>query len=143
AAQYREYLGEYYHSLKRSKEALETWQFIAAGTNRTAKNLARLAEVLSGFGYVKEAIDAIADACKLEADNFNQQIKYAELLHQAERYPDSLQQLTVAEKLASNDEESELVLQGQIKNYQAAEQLEDETEKLEKALKASGGSDPP
>src|SRR5205823_1682325 len=55
APQYREYLGEYYHSLKRSQEALDTWKFIAAGENRTAKNLSRLAEVLAGFGYTKEA----------------------------------------------------------------------------------------
>ena len=48
AAQYREYLGEYYHSLKRSDEALATWRPIAEGKNRDAKNLARLAEVARG-----------------------------------------------------------------------------------------------
>src|SRR5262249_4197982 len=37
APQYREYLGEYYHSLKRSKEALEAWRPIAEGANRNAK----------------------------------------------------------------------------------------------------------
>ena len=31
AAQYREYLGEYYHSLKRPEEALATWRPIAEG----------------------------------------------------------------------------------------------------------------
>src|SRR5262249_20253571 len=56
APQYREYLGEFYHSLKRSEEALATWRPIAEGANRNAKNLTRLAEVLSGFGYKKEAL---------------------------------------------------------------------------------------
>src|SRR6266446_6127953 len=37
AAQYREYLGEYYHSLKRGEEALATWRPIAEGGNRNAK----------------------------------------------------------------------------------------------------------
>ena len=54
--QYHEYLGEYLHNLKRPDEAKAAWAKIADGPNRNAKNLARLAEVLAGFGYVKEAI---------------------------------------------------------------------------------------
>ena len=56
--QYHEYLGEYLHQLKRSDEARAAWARIAEGPNRNAKNLTRLAEVLAGFGYVKEAIGA-------------------------------------------------------------------------------------
>ena len=80
AAQYREYLGEYYHSLKRSEEALATWRPIAEGPNRTSKNLARLAEVFAGFGYRKEAVAAMADAVSLEKDDFTLRMTYAELL---------------------------------------------------------------
>ena len=54
--QYREYLGEYLHRLKRPDEAMAEWSKIAEGPNRNARNLGRLAEVLAGFGYVKEAI---------------------------------------------------------------------------------------
>ena len=54
--QYHEYLGEYLHQLKRPDEAKAAWAKIAEGPNRNAKNLTRLAEVLAGFGYVKEAI---------------------------------------------------------------------------------------
>ena len=54
--QYREYLGEYLHQLKRPDEAMAEWAKIAEGSNRNARNLGRLAEVLAGFGYVKEAI---------------------------------------------------------------------------------------
>ena len=64
SAQYREYLGEYLHSLKRSDEALATWRPMAEGANRTAKNLARLSEVLAGFGYRKEAIESLAESLK-------------------------------------------------------------------------------
>src|SRR5262249_26211905 len=134
AAQYREYLGEYYHTLKRSDEALATWRPIAAGANRTAKNLGRLAEVFGGFGYLKEATETMAEAGKLEPDNFNLQGKYSELLYQAERFPDALKQLENAQKLASNDEEAEAVLQQQIKCLQGGETLEAETVALQKEL---------
>src|SRR5439155_9028963 len=60
--QYREYLGEYYHALKRTDDALAAWRPIAAGANRNPKNLARLAEVLAGFGYQDEAIATVESA---------------------------------------------------------------------------------
>ena len=47
------------HSLKRKDEALAAWRPIAEGTNRTAKNLQRLGEVLAGFGYRPEALAAL------------------------------------------------------------------------------------
>src|SRR5262249_13186976 len=78
--QYREYLGEYYHTLKRPQEALATWAEIASGKNKNAKNLGRLAEVLSGFNYNKEAVEASAEACKLDTETFDLHLKYAELL---------------------------------------------------------------
>ena len=56
--QYHEYIGEYLHNLKRPDEAKAAWAKIADGTNKNAKNLARLAEVLAGFGYLKEAAAA-------------------------------------------------------------------------------------
>ena len=57
ATQYREYLGEYFHSLKRSDDALATHR-------RGRSTHGRLAEVLAGFGYVEEAITNYADACR-------------------------------------------------------------------------------
>ncbi len=132
AAQYREYLGEYYHTLKRSTDALAAWRPIAEGTNRNSKNLARLAEVLAGFGYHKEAVAAIAEACKVESDDFSLRLKYADLLHLSERYTDALKQLEEASRLAANAEETEAVLQGQIKNYQAADSLDAQIAKLQK-----------
>src|SRR5262249_46074991 len=136
AAQYREYLGEFYHSLHKSDEALAAWREIAAGKNRTSKNLARLAEVFSGFGYLKEAVEAIGEACKLEADDFNLQSRHAELLAQNEQYEEALKQLDVAARLASTPEDAESVLQQQIRNLQATEQLSEQIEKLEKELNA-------
>src|SRR5207247_1877587 len=50
APQYLEYLGEYYHILKRPDDALATWRKMTAGEARTATTLARLAEVLAQFG---------------------------------------------------------------------------------------------
>jgi tetratricopeptide (TPR) repeat protein len=140
-AQYREYLGEYYHTLKRSAEALATWRPIAEGPNRSSKNLARLAEVLAGFGYHKEAVAAIAEACQLESDDFSLRLKYADLLHSSERYSDALEQLDLASRLAANAEEAEAVLQGQIKNYQAADSLDAQIAKLQKDVRDAGNAE--
>ncbi len=141
--QYREYLGEYYHTLKRSEEALTTWRAIAAGPNRNAKNLARLAEVLSGFGYLKEAVDTMGQACELEEDDFSRQLAYAELLGQDRQFDKALAQLEIAEKLAGNDEEHEGVLTQQIKIYEGAERLAAQIEalgqRLESDAKAGAG----
>ncbi len=121
--QYREYLGEYYHSLKRSPEALAAWRPIAEGDNRNAKNLARLGEVFNGFGYRKESVVAFADAVGLDKEDFNLRLRYAELLHLNERNDDALAQIDAAEKLASNADESESVLQARIKIYQDTDKL--------------------
>src|SRR5262249_3522873 len=128
--------GEFYHTLKRPEDALATWNEIAAGKNRNAKSLARLAEVLSGFGYLKEAIATSAEACKLEGDDFNLHVRHAGLLHQAERFDAALEELEVAAKLAGNAEENEEVLQEQIKNYQAKDSLPAEADALQKELTA-------
>jgi tetratricopeptide (TPR) repeat protein len=136
APQYREYLGEYYHTLKRSDEALAAWREMAAGPRRSAKNLGRLSEVLAGFGYLKEAIAANAEACDLAKDDFNLRLHAAELLHQAERYPDALGELDRAERLAANDEEAEGVLQQRLKTLQAANQLTAQADALQKELEA-------
>ncbi len=134
--QYYEYLGEFYHNLKKSKEALETWGKIAEGKNRTAKNLGRLAEVLAGFGYVKEAVVPSAEACKLAPDEFDFQIKYAEWLLQLERFDDTLKQLDMAAKAVDDPEQGEAVLGLQIKTYEASEQLEKQIETLRADLDA-------
>jgi tetratricopeptide (TPR) repeat protein len=136
SAQYHEYLGEYYHTLKRPKEALETWGKIAAGPNRTAKNLGRLAEVLAGFGYLKEALAPLDEACRLDPETFDYPFKYADLLLQAGRYDDALKQLDRAAKAADDAEQLEAVLDFQIKTYQAAEKLTEQIDALRKDLDA-------
>ena len=64
---YREYLGEYLHALGRSDAAVEVWNGLAAGANRSVPALARLSEVLGGFGYADRAADAAAAADELDA----------------------------------------------------------------------------
>ncbi|MES2789222.1 MAG: DUF1583 domain-containing protein, partial [Planctomycetota bacterium] len=134
SAQYREYLGEYYHQLKRSNEALATWRQIAEGKNRTAPNLARLGEVLIGFGYLAEGTAALAEAVKLDPQGFDLQIRLAKALSQGGKYEDALQSLAQAEKLVTNAEESESVLQQQLLAFQASEKLPALIEALEKEL---------
>jgi tetratricopeptide (TPR) repeat protein len=121
--QYLEYLGEYYHILKRTDEALATWRKMAEGPQRTATNLARLAEVLAQFGYLKQALPEIAAACELEPKDFALQLKAAELSVRGEAYDVALQALARAEQLAQNDEEREVVLNQQIKTYTVQDTL--------------------
>ncbi len=136
AAQYREYLGEYYHSLKKSEEALATWRPIADGTNRNSKNLNRLAEVFAGFGYRKQAIEAMAEAIKLEGNDFSMRMVMAEFLHGDSRNDDALKEIDQATKLISNPEEAEAILLAQIKIYQAMEKLGDQIDSLQKEIDA-------
>ena len=96
--QYHEYLGEYLHQLKRPDEAMAEWAKIAEGPNRNAKNLARLAEVLSGFGYIKEAIAPLTRRSSSTATTSTCGMKLAELLHRAERFDDAEAQLAAADE---------------------------------------------
>jgi tetratricopeptide (TPR) repeat protein len=136
APQYREYLGEYYHTLKRSDDALKTWAEMASGPNRNAKNLSRLSEVLSGFGFLEPALKAAGEARELAPDDYNLRIKYAALLHRAERHAEALAQLDIADKLASDDDEFLAVVEQQIKNLMMLGQIGTASDQLKKELDA-------
>ena len=138
APQYREYLGEYYHALKRPDDALAAWRPIAAGPNRSAKNLARLAEVLAGFGYKDEAIAAAAEACTLDPEALELRLKHADLLQAAERFDAAGGELAVAARLAADDDERETVLERQIKNEQAGGKLAERIAALRTEIAAAG-----
>ncbi|HUE70745.1 MAG TPA: DUF1583 domain-containing protein [Pirellulaceae bacterium] len=132
--QYREYLGEFYHQLKRPDDALATWRQIASGKNRTAANLARLAEVLASFGYVEQSLPEIKAAVELDPKDFGLALKGAALHAQGEKYPEALAYLAKAESLAQNEEEREATLQEQIKVYQLEGTLEKRTADLAAAV---------
>jgi tetratricopeptide (TPR) repeat protein len=135
--QYSEYLGEFYHALRRPEDAKRAWASIASGENRTAQNLARLSEVLAGFGYKAEAIEPIAAACALGDDEIGLRMQYARLLHETERFADERAQLDVAAKLAEGDDEAEAVLAAQVENLLAARSLGKAADELRAALEAN------
>ena len=136
--QYREYIGEFLHALKRPDDALAQWMAIAEGKNRNTKNLVRLAEVLSGFGYLKQAIPPLTEAVKAEGDDFTLRLKLAELLHRAERYDEARTQLDTAERLAEKDEERSAGLEAQVKNDLAAGKVAERIADLRKELEGDG-----
>src|SRR5205823_3626803 len=123
--QYLEYLGEYYHLLKRTDEALATWRKMTDGKQRTAANLLRLAEVLAQFGYLSEALPEVAAACELDPKDYSLQLKAADFGIRAEKYDEALASLARAETLAQNDEEREAVLTQHIKIYTLQSRLAD------------------
>ena len=136
APQYAEYLGEFYHRLKRPQEALATWSKMAEAPNRNAKALGRLAEVFSGFGYKAEALAACSEAAGLDRDDFDLQVRLADLLHASEKLDDERTQLDLAAGAATGDEQAEAVLDRQIKNFQAAGSLAGRADSLRKDLEA-------
>ncbi|NOX57192.1 MAG: tetratricopeptide repeat protein, partial [Planctomycetes bacterium] len=139
APQYREYLGEYYHSLGRQQDALAAWQGMAQGKNRTTRSLARLAEVLSGFGYQKEALQAMAEACELEPE-LEDRLRFAEMLRQSKQYDRAIEELGRARTLAATPEERQRVLQETIRCYQASGQLKSRIAALRKELQSAAKS---
>ena len=140
--QYREYLGEYFHILKRPDDALATWKEIAAGERHTAENVARLAEVYNSFGYLSDAIEQIAEACRLEPKDFALQLRSADYHSRAEKYEEALASVKTAGELAANAEERDAVITQRIEVLQASRQLEDESDALAARL-ASGGRQSP
>ena len=132
--QYHEYIGEYLHNLKRPDEAKAEWAKIADGANRNAKTLARLSEVLAGFGYLKQALPPLSEAIALEADSFDLRLKLASLNHRLEKYDDAETQLAAAAKLAEKDEEKDAVVDARVKNDQAANRVPERIADLQKEL---------
>ena len=134
ATQYREYLGEYYHALKRPADALATWRGGAEGPARNARTLGRLGEVLAGFGYRKEAVEPLVEACKLDPDDFDLRLRLADLKLALDLPLEALPELEKAEKVASADEQAEAVLERLIRAYQASGTLAAKVESLKKDL---------
>ncbi len=134
--QYREYLGEYYQSLKRTDDAIATWLEIASGSRRNVKSLARLSEILAGFGHLKPAIKAGEEAIGLDKKDPALRLKQASFLQRDGRLSEAAEQLDVAAKQAETADEKEEVLRLQLENYQAAGTLTAEIEKMSKTLEA-------
>ncbi len=134
SAQYREYLGEYYHALKRPTNALATWRASAEGTSKNSKTLGRLGEVLAGFGYREEAVGPLTEAIQLEPDDFDLRLKLADLKLALDRPLEALPELDKAETLAAAEEQTEAVLERLIHAYQASGTLANRIERLEKSL---------
>jgi predicted Zn-dependent protease len=141
APQYREYLGEYFHALKRPADALSAWRAIAAGPNRNAKNLTRLAEVIAGYGYKEEATAVIAEACALDADSFALRLKHADLLLDGRRFDEVDVPLDAAERLAGDEDQREAVLARRVAADQGANRLDVRIESLTKDVAGAQARD--
>lgn len=128
--QYREYLGEYLHLLKKPEEAMSVWREIVAGKRHNVTNVVRLAEILMNHGFPDEAVKSIAEACELDAKDFSLKLKAADFHVRAQQYPAALGFIEGAEKLSANDDEREIVLTERVKVLQASNTLDDQIEAL-------------
>jgi len=136
---YREYLGEYYHSLERSEEAVATWKQIAEGESRTVRNLMRLGEVLAGFGYGEEAVEAMREAAAQDLD-LADRLRYAQLLRETAAYDEAMSELDKARAIATTDDDRRLVLAEEISNLVASERLPQRIEALSAQLEGADGA---
>ena len=141
--QYREYLGEFYHTLKRTDDALATWRGMAAGPHRDAKALRRLGEVLAGFGYKAEAVDVASEAARLEPDSLDLRLRLADLLLALRRFDDADAQLAEAERLADDEEGRDEVLNRRVAVAEAAGRLPARLEALRKEVAGPKAGDAP
>ncbi|HEX4416127.1 MAG TPA: DUF1583 domain-containing protein, partial [Lacipirellulaceae bacterium] len=128
--QYREYLGEFYHVLKRPEDAQKTWKAISEGSRHTAVNAARLAQVYNSFAYADEATAEIAEACKLDPKDFALKLTAAEYFGRSQKYDKALEFIADAEKLAANDDERESVMKARIEALQSNRELDTEIDRL-------------
>lgn len=129
-AQYREYLGEYLHSLKRDDEALAAWRGMAEGPRRSVDNLRRLAEVLAGFDFHAQALEAASAAVEIKPDDFALRSTKAALLAELERTDEALQETEAAAALVESPEDAENLLRQRIEILQATNRLQGEIERL-------------
>ena len=139
--QYREYLGEYLFRLNRKDEALTVWRELASGPRESRENLVRLSEVLSTFKLRDEALATMERAC-LDKPTFGQRMRYAEMLRDATKYDDALKQIALAGTLAETPDEQALLVDEQIKNYQANGKLTERIAELEHVTSADKKEDP-
>jgi tetratricopeptide (TPR) repeat protein len=131
--QYREYLGEYLFRLNRKEEAFDVWQELASGPRENRDNMVRLSEVLASFQYRDEALATMKRVCD-DKPTFGQRTRFAEMLRDAAQYEDSLKQLDLAKPLAESPQEMDLVVEQQIKVYQANGKLVERIAELETAV---------
>ena len=148
---YREYLGEYLHALGRSDAAVEVWNGLAAGPNRSVPALARLSEVLGGFGYADRAADAAAAADELDATRagspdpaageleFADRVRFAGLFSDAGRADAADAQLAKADALAVTPEERRVALAAAVEADGTAGRLADRVADLEAEAEANPG----
>ena len=138
--QYREYLGDYLQTLGRTGEAIQVWEAIAHGDQRTTPNLIRVAEIFRAASLQDNAISTMQAACELTPD-FHDHLKLAKWLREYEldgRYSkavEALKQLDIAEPLAESDEERKLIHAERIQSLMAARQLDQAIHNLNLQLK--------
>ncbi|MFO0998996.1 MAG: DUF1583 domain-containing protein [Planctomycetaceae bacterium] len=115
---------------------------MAEGEQRTAENVARLAEVYNSFGYLDQAVKEISDACKLAPKEFALQMRAAEYHMRATKYDEALTFLNSAQALAASDDEKDSLIRQRVEIFQASQKLEDEIAKLEESVKANSAATP-
>lgn len=138
--QYREYLGRFLHAVGRGDDALAAWRSMAEGDRRSTENLKRLSELLSRYGYVREAAEAAGRACELAPRDFETSLEYASRLADDRRYDEALARLDATDALALDDRQRDRALDRRIAVLLAAGRLAAEIDRLAARLQSGDGA---
>ncbi len=138
--QYVEYLGEYFHALNRRQDAVDMFESMATGEQKTTDNLSRLSKVLAQFGYEQEAFAAMSVAVDL-TPQFSDHVRFAQLLREVGRYEKSLQQLELADAVVATSDDRRQLQQELILNFQAADILPQQIAQRQQQLTSSALTD--
>lgn len=119
ATQYREYLGEYLHQLKRNDEAIVVWESIAEGDRRNAETVIRLAEIYHTFKLQERCLDTWQAASEFSF-TFHQELRYINRLRAARQFDAAIERLSIASQIADTADEREQLLAERITTYSEA-----------------------
>jgi tetratricopeptide (TPR) repeat protein len=134
---YHEYLGLFHHRAERPEEAVAAWSKMASGDSPRPDLLARLSEVLHGFGYTEESLAPALAAVEAEPTIFRYRLAYADMLLEGDQKEDALTQFNELANYAETKEEVETVLTRRISALNALERLEAEIELLKGVVEAT------
>ena len=140
APEYYEHLGEFLHALGRQDEAIATFSKIISPTNDTDAAWHRLAKVLAGFGYLKQAIEAGEKSLDLDSENFDFHDFQIELLVQDGRHEEALERVKRLRQLAASFQQEERALDRTVEVYAASDQVDATIERLGQLQKQGKGT---
>lgn len=138
--QYREYLGEFLHSLGRADAAVEQWRQLVAGDLGTAANHHRLAEIYAKHGYVRDAITAAQAAIARQPDDFIYRETLVDLLLRTREVDQMDEHLARMSELAQETAVVQKVVNWRVAAAVTGKRVDQVIEQVQREVRQEAGS---